>query len=830
MWFLLASCRFGPSPLDLPPADPPERPVPRTSGATALGRTALGRTAAGGAFTLPPSSRPGGAPAPATIPLASFALEDHRPKSDVYRAPMPVEPGVLPSAAPGTMHFGTKAPPGFVVTGPSGPVPFERNGRKPGTWGYDRDALYLGVTPGGRPPDARQYTVTFPAATAAEDAMNLATSGLAPEAFAARTFVVGSESYAGLFLPPPAEARFTVAVPERGALSFVARILAPAIASDAASDGATVVVSVDGTALGRFAVDPDGTTPVRVDLAAYAGKTVALSIATASDDPTLDYLLLEGPTVYPSREDPERIVLVFVDTLRADHLHFMGYPRETTPVLDRLAAHATVFEQARTVAPWTLPSARAALTGRQPEDWYDARTLPEVLGAAGWRTDAIVTNAFLSPPFDLHRGWDHYAFEHLLPAAEIVDRGLEVLDANPDRDQLLLVHFMEPHLPFDEPWSFRHVWAGARPDAIRSLTRDDLIRVAPGSPEFEEVKTYVTKRYDQEILLVDDRLEELLDAVGQRATVVLFADHGEELWDHGGYEHGHAFWDELLRVPLVIRSPYLPPGRIDAPVSLLDLAPTLEQLAGVPIPDGTVGTPLGPVAWGDPGAADALVARPLAFGRPLYGPDGWGVVDHGSKWWDRAGVQAMFSVNADPRETIDLAPGERDLDRWPDTLSDALGRPVHHAWRVEIRTQTWPADLEVTLSHPDGFAQVWAGYDPRGGTSSEPQLVNGIVTYTIRAGEAPPRALYLVPVGDPLAPNGLAASVVGRGVHFAKRCELDRLEETHDPHTLLTAGDYRFGLSVELAWVPEPSGTDVSAYRPEMEEQLRELGYLGPDE
>ncbi len=822
---LLLAC--GPSALDRPAAEPPVRPAPVASGAVSL-------VHAGAALGLPPTVRPGGAPAPEEIPLVgAFTYDDDRKKASVWAVPLPVAADLLPTATRGTHSFGSVAPPGFEVTGPDGALDFEQRGRKPGSWGFDRESLFVGVPLGGAAPDAAAHTVRFPKATLAEASMNLDTSGLTPEAFVDRTFTVGGESHAGWFLPAPATATLTLRVPERGVLAFSPGLLPPAIRGDAASDGADVVVRLTEAGateeLSRTRVTAPSFEPVRIDLQRWAGREVSLTIATEpGEDGALDYVLLEDPVVYPATDHPRKVVLVFVDTLRADHLGFMGYPRATSPHLDRWAAHAAVFERARTVAPWTLPSARAALTGSEPEDWFAREPVAARFGAAGFRTDAFVTNAFLSQPFGLERGWSRFRYEHLAPPDDVVADAIDRLRAWPDRDQLVLVHFMGPHLPWEEPWTYRWWWAGAQPGALAAPTRGQLSTFHRASPDFAEVEAWATDRYDQNVRWVDDELAALLEEVGPDATVALFSDHGEELWDHDGFEHGHQFGDELLRVPFVVKSPGVRPGRYDAPTSLLDLAPTLLELAGLPADDDAAGSSLVPYTFGDAGAAEALVARPLAFGRPLYGEDGWGVVAGERKWTARDGRQTVYDLRADPQERQDLA-GSTELPPYHAALSAALGRPVHLVWRVSLEGDPWPFALTLTASHPEGIARVWPAYDPRGRLAdTDAAVVEGRASTTVPADGELPSALYVLPVGDATRPGGLAVTLVGRQVQVAGAVPLGTEVAAGAVGTpFLTAKDARYHLSVGLAVVPAPSGTEVAGFHPDLESQLRDLGYLG---
>lgn len=822
MWYLLACA---PDVLDRPAADVPARPRPAASGAVPL--TGLSPTLA-----LPPSARPGGAPVPdALSALSAFSWVEDKKKASVYGVPLPVAPDLLPSAARGTHTFGSAPPPGMVVQGPEGEAPFEWRARRPGSWGFDREHLLVGVPPGDPAPEAAAWSVTFPRATAVERAMNFADAGMDAEDFVRRTFTVGGISHAGWFLPAPASARVRLTLPDEAVLGFAPGLLPPAVASRARSDGATVVVrlTADGATeeLSRTRV-VDGTfAPVRLDLRRWAGREVELELATEPGrDNVLDYVLLEDPVVYPGRAHPRKFVLVFVDTLRADHLGFLGYPRDTSPHLDRWATTATVFSRARTIAPWTLPSARAVLTGSEPEAWAARTPVAARFSAAGFRTDAIVSNAFLSQPFGLERGWARFRYDHLAPPDALVEQALTRLAEWPDRDQLVLVHFMGPHLPWDEPWTERWRWAGARPAALDAPTRGRIGGFHAGDAAFDEVRDWVTARYDQNVRWTDDELATLLRAVGAEATVVLFADHGEELWDHDGFEHGHQFGEELLRVPLVVKSPGLPAGRSDAPVSLLDVAPTLLELAGLdPDPEAT-GRSLVPLAWGDDGAEASLRARPSGFGRPLYGPDGWGVIDGERKWTARDGRQTVFDLGSDPAEQADLA-ASTPLDPFVGALGEALGRPVHPVWRVVLHGDPWTSALTLTASHPDGLAAAWLAYDPRGRAAASPELADGRAVLTVPAGADLPAALYLQPAGDPTRAGGLAITLAGRQVAVAAAAPTDLVvTPTARAVPFLGGRDARYAFNVDLALVPEPSGTEVGGYHADVEAQLRELGYL----
>lgn len=825
---LLVACGlFDDAVLDAP-TTAPTPPAPRASGGVALHR----RPDLLDSVELPPSNRPEGAPAPVTFhPPRPFTLVEADDGVDVWATPLPVRASLFPDRRHSTHRFGSDAPPGWQIAGPRGLLRFGRRGRAVGRYGFDREWLYVGLPQGAPPPRPEEYTIRFPRATEAEDALNHETSGLDARAFALRSFTLDTVTHSGVYLPAPAVGRWRVHVPDRGVLGFRATVLEPAVRSAVESDGATIVVEVraggEAAEVGRLEVATGRWDDGRFDLGAWSGRDVELTVRTETGPSAVyDHVFLEGPAVWTPSDAPRRVVLAFVDTLRFDHLGLYGYERPTSPNLDRWAAHGAVFEGARTVAPWTLPSARAALSGRQPELWGEGPTLAERLADAGYHTEGIVANAFLSAPFEMDRGFARYTHRHLAPAEEVAELAREVLEAHPDRDVALLVHFMDPHLPYEEPSSHRWRFAGPAPPSLDAPTLGALRRVHPEQPGFEAIRDHVVARYDQNVRYVDAELASVLEAAGPDATVAFFSDHGEELWDHGGFEHGHTFYEELLRVPLVLRGPGVPPGRHDVPVSLLDLAPTVMALEGLPADVEGAGRSLVPLLWGEPGAEEALAARPHAFGRPLYGPDGWGVVHGGRKWFERAGRQSVFDLRADPAEASDLAETE-DLSPWLGRLGEALGREATLAWRLDLSGRTPARERRIEVWHPAGIRAAWVGYDPRGRhRRTRVEVEDGAVTIVQPEGVPYPPSVYVVPDGDPRDVVGLEITVSGVGPDGVATATRAPVDDGPVSPLLLALRSRDLLVRVGLARVPWPAGEAVEGFAEEVEDQLRELGYL----
>jgi arylsulfatase A-like enzyme len=308
---------------------------------------------------------------------------------------------------------------------------------------------------------------------------------------------------------------------------------------------------------------------------------------------------------------PGDVLLVVLDTVRADHVSSYGYPRETTPNLDRLAAEGERFDEAWAQSPWTLPAMATILTGLPPHrhgaGWSagslfgivpDARTLAARLSAAGYRTAAFVNVVWCSPELSsLDRGFGRYDFRTSdetnrghRDARETTDAATSWLRELGDEPFFLVVHYFDPHLTYDPPEPYDTMFepdAGPRvPRGFGSAT--EVFRLRDGRIQLDRRRREsLIARYDGELRHTDEqfgRLREELERIGRwdETLVVVVSDHGEEFWDHGGFAHGHSHHRELLRVPLILRRPGGPAAVVrGGRVRQLDIAPTVLDFAGV---------------------------------------------------------------------------------------------------------------------------------------------------------------------------------------------------------------------------------------------------------
>ena len=373
------------------------------------------------------------------------------------------------------------------------------------------------------------------------------------------------------------------------------------------------------------------------------------------------------------------VILVVVDTLRADHLSLYGYERPTSPTLDVWARQGRVFDNALAPSPWTLPSFGSLYTGRWPlihqagiaEGLHPSgQTLPlgptagvptlaETLRAVGYRTIAVANNPFLAPTFGMARGFDIYDFDsgasngQHRPAEEVVQRAFDLVDDVDGQPFFLVMHLFEPHLEYNAPPPFRDSFSASIHSEL-TLPIEDLSGLRNRSHDIApQDRAFVAAAYDEEIAYVDEQLGVLRDGLANRglldrSIIVLTSDHGEELFDHGGFEHGHAMWQELLHVPLVIWAPGVEPGRESAPVSLTDIAPTVLDNLGIAPPTPFDGISL----WPNLSAVEPLPQRPLFAEGVLYGATQTAVVNWPHKIIvnHQDGLIDGYDLARDPRE------------------------------------------------------------------------------------------------------------------------------------------------------------------------------------
>lgn len=300
----------------------------------------------------------------------------------------------------------------------------------------------------------------------------------------------------------------------------------------------------------------------------------------------------------PAEPNAPNVVLVSIDTLRADHLGTYGYARPTSPHIDRLATDGVVFENAFAPSPWTLPSHATMLTGVSPyrhgavradlQIAPDVVTLAERLSRAGYQTVGFVNAPFVGSRFGFARGFERFEERFERRKHDRNEHHERVLAAAADLRQpfFLFVHYMDVHLPYHPPKRFNVFRRSAqRPRVGKQL--EVQRELADGTRHLTEDEEHaLVDFYDGEILAVDSKIDQLLEVVRTRfpnTIVVLTSDHGEEFLEHGNLFHARTLYDEVLHVPLVVAGPGVRAGlRVTTLTSLLDVVPTVLALTGQP--------------------------------------------------------------------------------------------------------------------------------------------------------------------------------------------------------------------------------------------------------
>ncbi|MFW6012345.1 MAG: sulfatase [bacterium] len=384
----------------------------------------------------------------------------------------------------------------------------------------------------------------------------------------------------GLGYDPPADDA-SEAPAGRGAVRFRVRVTSE---GDGAGGGETVLDE-------RRRVDrSSGWTDREVDLSPWAGEAVVLELAVDMEPAGATVAAWASPEVV-SRAGPEEgwnILLVSLDTLRADRLGCYGHERPTSPHLDALAARGFRFATAVAQAPWTRPSHHSFLTGLYPASHGDLRSpyLAEELWRAGYRTTAITGGGQIDARFGFDDGFEAYRTDRWV---EDPRRAVRAFELNRGRRHFVFLHTYRIHDPYEGQAFAANLPRGRLGE---TFGKHDWQRLDKDLTAEEQA--YAQALYDGGILETDRALGRLLDALEERGfledtLVVVTSDHGEQFWEHGSWRHGQNLYDEQILVPLIV---YLPPrlarklgvepGKVvEEQVELVDLYPTLLDLVGV---------------------------------------------------------------------------------------------------------------------------------------------------------------------------------------------------------------------------------------------------------
>lgn len=380
-----------------------------------------------------------------------------------------------------------------------------------------------------------------------------------------------------------------------------------------------------------------------------AGRYVVRALAAAGYVAVAVYVVagvlsvLTRPAPAPGLPD---VIMITLDAWRADKLGPRAEGPSLTPNVDRFAEDAYVFTYCRSQASWTSPSLGTLHTGQYPMVHYTTAhrplgtsqpTLAEILRDAGYDTRAVVANRLCHRSSGLARGFDDYLYwdqselvrklgyyetyfyylENRIyekrntrigvkdnHTTVITDHLVRILSEKRRRPLFLWTHYLDPHCPYSPP-----------PEYVAAADRRLIDRFAHGDKKRADV---LERMYDGEIRYVDDELARVFAVTPEDALVVISSDHGEEFWEHGRYDHGKTLYEEVIRVPLVVRYPDGVGGVSDAAVGLVDFAPSILSYLGFDAPPSVQGRDIRVAAEGGREGVAAFAGSSMLKGQRRY--------------------------------------------------------------------------------------------------------------------------------------------------------------------------------------------------------------------
>jgi arylsulfatase A-like enzyme len=481
----------------------------------------------------------------------------------------------------------------------------------------------------------------------------------------------------------------TVRAPERGVLRFG---LAP-------NRAVQLVMRTDQARQSLTPQWSQATGEWRAALEAPPGQLIDLELTVAGATEWIRPRILgarsETPPIWDAALRPPmgrpNVILYVVDTLRAGRMSTYGYARPTSPRLTELANRGILFTDAYSAGSFTLPSVSALMSSRFPSELGGAlsadgmaeRTLPELFQHAGYATGGFQANFLLTLESGYGRGFDRYevlrnetpAGPTKVDASVLQARALDWLGAAQGRPFFLYLQSMDVHFPYVPPAPYLDRFTQAVDPAVLQKLKS-TVSEEQWNAFVDMAYKFSPDRYDGAIAYADAQIGALLDEVerrglADRTVVVVTADHGEPLGDRQEWLHGNSLFEELVHVPLIVRLPWRSAGqRVSEVVSQMDLAPTLLDLVGIPVPAEFVGR-----SWHAPGSR---FHPPTAIGELVRPSDataiGWFARQGEWKLIAAPASSQLFHLPSDPQELKDVSAANPLQTRYLRSLATA--RPV----------------------------------------------------------------------------------------------------------------------------------------------------------
>ena len=417
----------------------------------------------------------------------------------------------------------------------------------------------------------------------------------------------------------------------------------------------------------------------KVDLSRFAGEVVRVDMrAEGQGTGRIAWSrprLLVPEKAEPSREPAKNVIVLVIDTLRADKLPaFNSQSRVRTPVLDRLATEGVVFELAQAPENWTKPSVASILTGLHPQTHQQktgesalptsALLLSEHLQEQGFDTGGFIANGYVSDRFGFAQGWDHYTNYiregRSTEAEDVFGEAGNWIEAHKDGRFFAYIQTIDPHVPYDPPGDYLRMYDPSEyTGSIKPRMTGELLERAKRRPpelvfdardkrRLEALHDGEITQHDHFLGLFVERLADL--GLWEDTLLVITSDHGEEFDDHGSWGHGHTVYQELLHVPLIFRLPgTLPAGaRVPDAVSTLDVSATVTDLVGVsPLPHDE-GRTLTALMHGVPESRPSVAFSDFQDDRRVATAGRWKLIVRGNL------TSTMFDLLSDPGEKVQL--------------------------------------------------------------------------------------------------------------------------------------------------------------------------------
>jgi len=432
------------------------------------------------------------------------------------------------------------------------------------------------------------------------------------------------------------------------------------------------------------------------------------------------------PTVYYPRERLHRnVLLIGVDTLRQDSVTPFGGDPTLTPNLQKFSATCTMFPRNWSQCPWTLPSFASMLTGKLPSrigatmlSWQlpdRATSVAEILLPYGYATGTVCSNTYLgNSSSGFHQGMESLWYRYNVRADTSIDRAKRFILRSKDRDWFCFLHLQDPHTPYEPPKRFaqdfgdpnyqgKYKWSFADDGDWKFST------TIPPEGDIRQVKSL----YEAEVAYLDYALQNLFDFLREndlyKDTLIIFvADHGEEFYEHGMFEHGQSHFDAETRVPLMVRGKGFPQGkRIEESTGDFDIVPTILRYVDVPTPPDIAGVPL-----------QDIVAGTVKDNRVIYGEDN--IRGTQRKFAVQWPYKCILDMTSSSRLLFDLEndPGEkRDVSSLYPEIADGLAREMvvqmlpeettFHIWFMGSGSES-PRRFTGTLRMPGGIGNMQA--------------------------------------------------------------------------------------------------------------------------